>query len=57
MKNLGVPVVIGGDNLPSTVETGLSEMPNIGEASDPPVPASLIWLPREKVSLLNAMFL
>ena len=36
-KTLGVPVVIGGDNLPSPVKIGLTDLPNIG----PPVPA---WL-------------
>ena len=43
-KTLGVPVVIGGDNLPSPVQIGLTDLPNIGRASGPlatPVPASL----------------
>ena len=35
-KTLGVPVVIGGDNLPSPVGIGLSDLPNIGGASGPP---------------------
>ena len=29
-KTLGVPVVIGGDNLPSPVQIGLTDLPNIG---------------------------
>ena len=29
-KTLGVPVVIGGDNLPSPVGIGLTDLPNIG---------------------------
>ena len=32
---MGVPVVIGGDNLPSPVGIGLTDLPNIGEASGP----------------------
>ena len=44
-KTLGVPVVIGGDNLPSPVGIGLTDLPNIGGGSvaplAPPVPASL----------------
>ena len=32
-KTLGVPVVIGGDNLPSPVEKGLTDLPNFGGAS------------------------
>ena len=45
-KILGVPVVIGGDNLPSQVGIGLIDLPNIGGGANgppgPPVPASLI---------------
>mgnify|MGYP007015458711 CR=1 FL=1 len=37
-KTLGGPVVIGGDNLPSPVELGFTELPNIGGASGPPGP-------------------
>ena len=33
---MGVPVVIGGDNLPSLVGIGLTDLPNIGGASGPP---------------------
>ena len=43
-KTLGVPVVIGGDNLPNPVEIGLTDLPNIGRPVAPlapPVPASL----------------
>ena len=43
-KHWGLPVVIGGDNLPSPVEIGLTDLSNIGGASAPPpfpVPASL----------------
>ena len=32
-KTLGVPVVIGGDNLPSPVQIGLTDLQNIGGAS------------------------
>ena len=35
---MGGPVVIGGDNLPSLVGIGLTDLPNIGEASGPPGP-------------------
>ena len=31
-----MPVVIGGDNLPSPVRIGLTDLPNIGGASGPP---------------------
>ena len=44
MKNIEGPVVIGGDNLPSPVGIGLTELLNIAGASGPlvpPVPASL----------------
>ena len=43
-KTLGVPAVIGGDNLPSPDGKGLTDLPNIGGTSGPPgppVPASL----------------
>ena len=47
---MGVPVVIGGDNLPSPVPKGLNDLKNIGGASGPPwpplappVPASLSY--------------
>ena len=44
-KTLGVLVVIGGDNLPSPVEIGLTDLPNIGgpvaRLPPPPVLASL----------------
>ena len=40
-----MPVVIGGDNLPSPVGIGLTDLPNIGGGAvaplSPPVPASL----------------
>ena len=35
VKNIGVPVEIGGDNLASLVGIGLTDLPNIGEASGP----------------------
>ena len=35
---MGVPVVIGGDNLPSPVGIGLSDLTNIGRPVAPPVP-------------------
>ena len=38
-KTLGVPVVIGGDNLPSPVGIGLTDLPNIGGGGQwPPWP-------------------
>ena len=37
-KILEGPVVIGGDNLPSPVRIGLTDLPNIGGASGPPGP-------------------
>ena len=43
-KTLRGPVVIDGNNLPSPVRIGLTDLPNIGGASGPPgppVPASL----------------
>ena len=33
-----MPVVIGGDNLPSPVGIGLTDLPNIRGASRPPAP-------------------
>ena len=42
-----MPVVIGEDNLPSPVEIGLSNLPNIGGAIGPPapfVPSSLLGM-------------
>ena len=38
LKLLGVPVVIGGDNLPNPVGIGLTDLPNIGRASGHPGP-------------------
>ena len=41
---MGVPVVIGRDNLPFPVGIGLTDLPNIGEPVAPqasPVPAPL----------------
>ena len=35
-KHWGLPIVIGGDNLPSPVEIGLTDLPNIRGASGPP---------------------
>ena len=35
---MGGPVVIGGDNLPSLVRIGLTDLQNIGGASGPPGP-------------------
>ena len=35
-----MPVVIGGDNLPSPVRIGLTDLTNIGGASGPPGPTS-----------------
>ena len=37
-KTLGVPVVIGGNNLPSPVWIGLTDLTNIEGASGPPGP-------------------
>ena len=35
---MGGPVVIGGDNLPSLVRIGLTDLKNIGVVSGPPGP-------------------
>ena len=37
-----MPVVIGGDNLPSPVGIGLPDLPNIGGTSGPPASGSSI---------------
>ena len=37
-KKLGMPVVIGGDNLPSPVEIGLTDLANIGVPVAPLAP-------------------
>ena len=37
-QSQGVPVVIGGENLPSPVRLGLTDLQNIGGASGPPGP-------------------
>ena len=45
VKNIGGPVVIGGDNLPSPVRIGLTDLQNIGgpvAPLAPPVPAPLL---------------
>ena len=53
-KTLGGPVavVIGGDNLPSPIRIGLTDLPNIGGASGPlgPPPGSGITGKRIKIS-------
>ena len=38
VKNIGGPVVIGGDNLPSPVRIGLTDLQNIGGPVAPPAP-------------------
>ena len=38
MKNIGLPVVIGGDNLRSPVAVGLTDLPNIGGPMYPLAP-------------------
>ena len=35
---MGVPVLKGGQIFPPLVEIGLTDLPNIGGATDPPVP-------------------
>ena len=40
---MGKPVVIGGDNLPSSVGIGLTDLPNIEGASGPPAPPFWFW--------------
>ena len=35
---MGVPVVISGNNLPSPIVIGLTDLPNIGGATGPPGP-------------------
>ena len=39
VKTLGMSVVIGGDNLPSLVEIGLTDLPNMGGPVAPLVPS------------------
>ena len=43
-ENSGVPVLFGRHNLPSPVGIGLTDLPNIGGALAPPVPASLKYI-------------
>ena len=45
-QKVGVPVVIGGDNLPSLLGIGLTDLPNI-EGASPPVPTSLKSIPHK----------
>ena len=52
MKKIGGPVVIGGDNLPSPVGIGLTDLPNIGGPLAPPVPASLPKLTQGRLGVL-----
>ena len=52
VKNIWVPVVIGGDNLPSPVKIGLTDLPNIGGPVAPPGPlvlASLLYNKRDLI--------
>ena len=37
-ENPGVPVLLGGHNLPPLVEIGLTDLPKIGGAMAPPAP-------------------
>ena len=53
MKNFGVPVVISGDNLPSPVQIGLSDLTNIGGASGPPGPPGSGITDYDKMLLAN----
>ena len=46
-----MPVVIGGDNLPSPVRIGLTDLQNIGGASGPPGP------PGSGTTVLNTQYL
>ena len=51
-KTLGVPVVIGKDNLPSPVRIGLTDLTNIWGPVAPlalPVPASLVFRLKNKL--------
>ena len=43
MKTLGLPIVIGGDNLPSPVGIGLTDLPNIGGTSGPGSGITGLW--------------
>ena len=55
-KELGVPVVIGGDYLFSLVGIGLTDLPNIGGPVDPlprQVPASLHFILNRILYILN----
>ena len=48
----GGPVVIGGDNLPSLVQIGLTDLTNIGGTSGPPAPPS----PRSGITDVLSMY-
>ena len=54
LKTLGVQVVIGGDNLPSPVGKGLTDLPNIRGASGPPGPGSGITVKIKSLNLIYA---
>ena len=49
-----MPVVIGGDNLPSPVGIGLTDLPNIGGASGPPGPPSSGITDLSIIELINS---
>ena len=49
---MDVPVVIGGDNLPSPVGKGLTDLPNIGGGAVPPL-APPVPAPLKKVMVQN----
>ena len=52
-----MPVVIGGDNLPSPVGIGLTDLPNIGGGPvAPPVPASLRHISQYGHGFLSIFF-
>ena len=55
-KSLEGPVVIGGDNLPSPIQIGFTDVQNTGGASGPPappVPAPLYYIRLGKHEVLG----
>ena len=50
----GGPVVIGGDNLPSPVRIGLTDLQNIGGASGPPCPPGSCT--SEEIAIMHRLF-
>ena len=52
-----MPVVIGGDNLSSPVQIGLTDLTNIGGASGPPGPPGSVTTAFKLMLLLSNEFM